>query len=182
MAAKSLAADARGESGEVAKEKSTGESVKSDAPCPVDEAASRPLRSSVPESSVSSAASCSLVKDTPEEVVLSCGDREYRVRGLSKNTGIETLRVSLRVAFNGRWHLDTLDFCQARERGNYIEAAASETTHKPDLLRRAWGACSFRPSAFRWLRTQAPHGRERRTWPDCTQRRSTRILNMSVSG
>ena len=37
-------------------------------------------------------------KNEPDEIVLAVGDREYRVRGLAKNTGFESLRVSLRAA------------------------------------------------------------------------------------
>ena len=48
--------------------------------------------------------------------VLSVGDREYRMRGLMKNTGFESLRVTLRAACGERWHLDTLDLCSARQR------------------------------------------------------------------
>lgn len=131
LAAKSLAAlPAQEPAPMAAKEKSIGESVKV-------ESSGRIVEAALP--SVSSESSCSILRDTPEEVVLSCGDREYRVRGLSKNTGFETLRISLRIACNGRWHLDTLDLCRAKERAHYIEAAAAETLLKPDLLRRDLG-------------------------------------------
>jgi DNA primase catalytic core len=78
-------------------------------------------------------------KDGPEEIVLALGEREYRVRGLAKNAGFESLRVSLRVACNDRWHLDTLDLCSARARDGFIHAAAVETGLKPDLLKRDVG-------------------------------------------
>jgi DNA primase len=86
-----------------------------------------------------------VVKNEPEEIVLGVGDREYRVRGLAKNAGFESLRVSLRAAFADnsggapRWHLDTLDLCSARAREGFIHAAAAETGLKPDLLKRDLG-------------------------------------------
>jgi DNA primase len=78
-------------------------------------------------------------KNEPDEVILAVGDREYRVRGLGKNTGFESLRVSLRAACGERWHLDTLDLCSARQRDGFIAAAAVETLLKPELLKRDLG-------------------------------------------
>jgi DNA primase catalytic core len=78
-------------------------------------------------------------KHEPDEVELALGDRTYRVRGLAKNTGFESLRVSLRATCAERWHLDTLDLCSARQRDGFIAAAASETALKPELLKRDLG-------------------------------------------
>lgn len=148
LAAHRLAAEHAPE--RAAKDKSPSPvALKSAAPAPVENAAflatsarSESLREPLP-ASVSSVPSVvpeiEILRDTPEEILLSCGDREYRVRGLAKNTGFETLRVSLRVTFSGRWHLDTLDLCRAKERASFIEAASAETALKPDLLRRDLG-------------------------------------------
>ncbi len=81
----------------------------------------------------------SVVKQDSEEIVLACGDRVYRVRGLAKNTGFEALKVSLRVAGGGAWHLDTLDLAQAKQRAAFVQAAAEETGLKPELLKRDVG-------------------------------------------
>ena len=80
-----------------------------------------------------------VVKNEPDEIVLAVGDREYRVRGLAKNAGFESLRVSLRAACGERWHLDTLDLCSARQRDGFVHAAAAETGLKSDLLKRDLG-------------------------------------------
>ena len=56
-----------------------------------------------------------------------------------KDTGYESLRVNLRVCCAGRWHLDTIDLCRARDRAHFIEAAIVETGLKSDLLRRDLG-------------------------------------------
>jgi DNA primase len=88
-----------------------------------------------------------VLKRSAEEILLSVGDssnlpgsaRTYRVRGLARNTGYETLRVSLRVACGSGWHLDTLDLAQARQRAAFVAAAAEETGLKLDLLKRDVG-------------------------------------------
>jgi hypothetical protein len=80
-----------------------------------------------------------VLKSEPDEIELEIGDRRYRVRGLAKNTGFESLRVTLRAACGERWHLDTLDLCSARQREGFIAAAAVETTLKPELLKRDLG-------------------------------------------
>jgi hypothetical protein len=80
-----------------------------------------------------------VLKNEPDEIELGVGDRRYRVRGLAKNTGFESLRVSLRAACGERWHLDTLDLCSARQRDGFVHAAASETGLKSELIKRDLG-------------------------------------------
>lgn len=80
-----------------------------------------------------------VTKHDAEETVLAVGSRTYRVRGLSKNTGYEALKVSLRVTCGAVWHLDTLDLAQAKQRAAFVAAAADETGLKPDALKRDVG-------------------------------------------
>lgn len=80
-----------------------------------------------------------VLKNEADEIELGVGDRRYRVRGLAKNTGFESLRVSLRAACGERWHLDTLDLCSARQRDGFVAAAAVETALKPELIKRDLG-------------------------------------------
>jgi len=49
--------------------------------------------------------------------------RVYRVRGLDHNGGFEQLKVNLRVGCRERFHLDTLDLYQARQRAAFTAAA-----------------------------------------------------------
>jgi DNA primase catalytic core len=49
--------------------------------------------------------------------------RMYRVRGLDHNGGFEQLKVNLRVGCRERFHLDTLDLYQARQRTAFTAAA-----------------------------------------------------------
>ena len=92
-----------------------------------------------PAAPVAAVSAVDVLKNEADEIELGIGDRRYRVRGLAKNTGFESLRVSLRAACGERWHLDTLDLCSARQREGFITAAAGETTLKPDLLKRDLG-------------------------------------------
>jgi len=80
-----------------------------------------------------------VAKHDADEIVLMLGDREWRVRGLAKNSGFESLKVTLRVACGERWHLDNLDLCVARQRAAFIEAAAVETALQPELVKRDLG-------------------------------------------
>jgi len=80
-----------------------------------------------------------VLKNELDETELGIGDRRYRVRGLAKNTGFESLRVSLRATCGERWHLDTLDLCSARQRDAFVAAAAVETGLKSELIKRDLG-------------------------------------------
>ena len=92
-----------------------------------------------PSAPVAAAGAVDVLKNEADEIEFGIGDRRYRVRGLAKNTGFESLRVSLRAACGERWHLDTLDLCSARQREGFITAAAVETLLKPELLKRDLG-------------------------------------------
>jgi hypothetical protein len=59
-------------------------------------------------------------------VVLSFGDRRYRVRGLSKNLSYETLKINLHIAQGDAYYVDTFDLYSARARHLYIVNAAKD--------------------------------------------------------
>lgn len=67
------------------------------------------------------------------------GERSYRVRGWESNQSLEVLKVNLRLRCADRFHLDTLDLCQARQRQAFIQSAAEETRMEPDLIKRDLG-------------------------------------------
>jgi DNA primase len=78
------------------------------------------------------------------EVVLSFGDRRWRVRGLDKASSFDLLRVNVMVsAPDGRgglaFHVDTLDLYAARARAAYITAAAAELKVGEDVVKRDLG-------------------------------------------
>ena len=80
-----------------------------------------------------------VLKNEPDEIVLVIGDRTWSARGLAKNTGFESLKITLRLACAERWHLDQVDLCVARQRAAFIDAAAVETALKPELVKRDLG-------------------------------------------
>ena len=130
----SLAAKAASEAAPVAP-------VREVVPTPTAEAAKEkmpaPVAAAVPASAPVNAVA--VLRNEPEEIELELGDRRYRIRGMGKNTGFESLRVAVRVACGERWHLDSLDLCSARQRDGFVAAAAVETALKPELLKRDLG-------------------------------------------
>jgi DNA primase catalytic core len=93
----------------------------------------------LPSGAASSGVPVTVAKNDSEEIVLSVGDREWCVRGLAKNAGFESLKVTLRLTCAERWHLDNLDLCVARQRAVFVEAAATETVLRPELVMRDLG-------------------------------------------
>jgi DNA primase catalytic core len=79
------------------------------------------------------------VEASGEDYLVEIIDRQYRVRGLRKNSSFEVLKVNLRLWHNERFYLDTLDFYRAKERNHFVAAAAAETNLEPDLVKRDLG-------------------------------------------
>jgi DNA primase catalytic core len=83
------------------------------------------------------------IKD--EEIVLTLGDRRYRVRGIGKNLSYESLRVNLlatRAAPEGagEWlHVDTFDLYSHRHRAAFVKQAAVELGLKEDIVKKDLG-------------------------------------------
>ena len=90
-------------------------------------------------SALSASSAVQIIKNDADEIVLMLGDREWRIRGLAKNTGFESLKVTLRIACGERWHLDNFDLCVARQRDNFVAAAAAETNLKTELIKHDLG-------------------------------------------
>jgi hypothetical protein len=89
-------------------------------------------------------AAVSPVVDVPaevkaEEVLITLGDRRYRVRGLAKNLSYELLRVNVLASKEDAFHVDTLDLYSARQRTVYIKQAAAELAVKEDVVKRDLG-------------------------------------------
>lgn len=74
-----------------------------------------------------------------EEHVLRFADREWRARGLAKNAGLETMKVTLRLSCPDGLHVDQLDLMRDAERRRFVERAAEETRLHADLVRRELG-------------------------------------------
>ncbi len=98
---------------------------------------------------------------TEREVLLTLGERRYRIRGLEKNLSYEAMKVNLLVsapAFDGPGeavHVDTLDLYQARPRGVFIKQAAVELGMKEDLIKRDLGRVLLKLEALQEERIRA---------------------------
>jgi DNA primase len=72
-----------------------------------------------------------------EDIFVRIGYREYRIRGLYKNTSYEALKINLRVKLDDeRHHQDNVDMAAAKSRETFIRAAAGETAIKEEVLKR----------------------------------------------
>ncbi len=77
------------------------------------------------------------VKD--QEVVLSLGDRRYRIRGMPKNLAYDVLKVNVLASSRDRFHVDTLDLYAARPRAIFQKAAASELGVDEEVIKKDLG-------------------------------------------
>jgi hypothetical protein len=76
-----------------------------------------------------------------EEIVITLGDRRYRIRGLSKNLAFDVLmKVNVMVARADAFHVDTLDLYSVRARTAFILQAAVELKLKDDVIRHDLGS------------------------------------------
>jgi len=74
-----------------------------------------------------------------EDLTVTLGDRQWRVRGLDKNSGGEALKINLRLWRDGLFYVNVLDLYQAKARSSYIEEAAKETLLEGELIKRDLG-------------------------------------------
>jgi DNA primase catalytic core len=75
-----------------------------------------------------------------EDVFLRFGDREYRVRGLEKNTSPLLLKINLRVLGVNKHgdmalHVDTLEMSSSRQRMAFAKQASEELHVKEEIVR-----------------------------------------------
>lgn len=80
------------------------------------------------------------VEHRGEDVIVRMEGREYRVRGLSKNTSDALLKVNLRVLGTNAHgdmalHVDTLEMTSARQRMAFVKQASEELHVKEAVLR-----------------------------------------------
>lgn len=85
-------------------------------------------------------------KPTPPELVtvgeyheLTLGERRYRLGGLLKNTGLDALKITLRLWSAERFHVDQLDLLKDMDRRRFCERAAHELRLEAELVKRDLG-------------------------------------------
>jgi hypothetical protein len=116
----------------------------------------QPVREAAPPSTMPPAASAPVAPSpTPlasprtttsaHEVTLTPGDRQWRIRGLAKNAGLEALKVNLLVSREGAgFHVDTLELYSARQRQQYATLAAQELCVDEQVIKRDLGMVLLR--------------------------------------
>jgi len=76
---------------------------------------------------------------TDRDVVLTFGDRRYRIRGLDKNTSFDVLKVNLLVSRGEALHVDTFDLYSAKHRQAFARLAAAELELEDTVIQRELG-------------------------------------------
>jgi hypothetical protein len=94
------------------------------------------------------------------EIIITLGNRRYRIRGLEKNPGYEQMKVNLLVSSPSleggeAVHVDTFDLYQSRPRGQFIKQAASELGVKEDVIKHDLGRVLLKLEALQEERLQA---------------------------
>ncbi len=74
-----------------------------------------------------------------DEIVMTFGDRRYRVRGLAKNLSFDALKVNIMAARDDGFHVDSIEMYSARQRALFIKQAAEEMNVKEDVVKRDFG-------------------------------------------
>ncbi len=90
-----------------------------------------------------------------DEVVVSYGDRRYRVPGLSKNLSPETLKVNLHIGCGEAYYVDTFDLYSARARNLYLVNAAKELAVREELVKADLGRLLLKLEALQQSRIEA---------------------------
>jgi DNA primase len=88
------------------------------------------------------------------EVVLTFGERRYRVRGLSKNLAYDILKVNVLASNGDAFHVDTFDLYNARARASYIAQAAVELRITEDILKTDLGRVLLKLETLQELQIQ----------------------------
>jgi hypothetical protein len=90
-----------------------------------------------------------------DEVVVSYGDRRYRVRGLAKNLSTETLKINLHIAQGDAYYVDTFDLYSARARHLYLVNAAKDLAVREELVKADLGRLLLKLEALQQSRIEA---------------------------
>ncbi len=83
-----------------------------------------------------------------EEILISLGDRHYKIRGLSHNLSYDLLRVQIRCAHEDWVYIDTVDLFSARQRASFIKQAAQELQLKEEILKKDVGRILLKLEVF----------------------------------
>jgi DNA primase len=99
----------------------------------------KPTTPASPASSLP-AAGCDIPAEIkPDGVIIQLEDRQWRIRGLSKNMSYEILRINVRVSKAEKFFLDNIDLYSARQRFTFVKQAALELEVDEELIKKDLG-------------------------------------------
>ena len=78
-------------------------------------------------------------EESSDERVFHFGPRRYRVRGLSKNSAPDALKVNVLAACGDAFHVDTFDMYQAKARAHFVTQTALELRTDAETVKRDVG-------------------------------------------
>lgn len=116
-----------------------------------------PLAASVAAPSAATTVAPDPPTDNPlaDELVVSYGDRRYRVRGLSKNLAPETLKINLHIGQGDAYYVDTFDLYSARSRQLYIVNAAKDLAVREEIVKADLGRLLLKLESLQQSRIEA---------------------------
>ena len=84
----------------------------------------------------------------PHEILIVCGDRRWRVRGMSPEPVPGQLKANILVSRAESFHVDTLDLYCARLRTAFLKQASAELAFSEDTLKRDLGTVLLKLEAL----------------------------------
>ena len=96
-----------------------------------------PLAAEPPSSPVPALTSDIEVNIQDHEIQITLGERHYRIRGLSDQTG--NLKINLMLSQEEGFHTDKLDLYSAKQRTVFINQASDELGIKPEVIKKDLG-------------------------------------------
>jgi energy-coupling factor transporter ATP-binding protein EcfA2 len=79
------------------------------------------------------------VQTTDTEILITLGDRVYRVRGLGNNNHHDQLKINLMVKREETFHLDKLDLYSSKQRQVFINQSCVELGVKDEVIKKDLG-------------------------------------------
>jgi len=95
------------------------------------------------------------VKASDDSVIVEFHDRNYRIRGLERNTSPMQLKVNILAQRDDLVHLDTLDLAKARSRTSFIKATAAELYVDEPIIKKDVGTLLLQLEQLRTAHIEA---------------------------
>jgi hypothetical protein len=100
------------------------------------------------------------VEVTGDDVLLKLGDRQWRTRGLDRNTGVDQLQINLLVRRGAdTYFVDNLNLYSAAARARYIANAAGDLQMSEGVLRNDLRWVLMQLEGLAWHRVREAHQR-----------------------